>query len=149
MKCAVRRHYGCWEAHAGKLRWTHGTQTLRGLINTQKPRLAREVPEPETAGGWKNTGENVVYRHVLIATAGDEIRGYTSLWSDSAEPLCVSVSVYRGVVHAGLKRPCDPTQPKVGHLWTITVAFCKCIPNDLPSAFDNCAHLNQQNGKQQ
>ena len=62
--------------------------------------LAQEIPEPETADSWKNIGENIVYRHMLTATAGDEIWGDMILWFESAELLCLSVSVYRGVLHA-------------------------------------------------
>lgn len=61
--------------------------------------LAPEVPEPETASGWKNIGENTVYRHGHTATAGDEVWGKVSLWLN---PELVSVSGHIYSVHTGL-----------------------------------------------
>lgn len=51
---------------------------------------------------------------MLTATAGDEIWGDMILWFESAELLCLSVSVYRGVLHAGLRDPATQRSQKLG-----------------------------------
>lgn len=44
----------------------------------------------------------------------------------------------------------ETLRPNAAKRWALAKGHkcLLCVPNDLPSASDNCAHLNQQNGKQ-
>lgn len=74
------------------------TNPLRTKQHTETTFSSRS-PEPETANGWKNIGENAVYRHGRTATAGDEVWGKVSLWFNP-EQVPVSDHVYSA--HTGL-----------------------------------------------
>lgn len=62
-----------------------------------------------------------------------------------------SCQVFQLVSTAGWSTQGWDPETQCSQSWALMdgTAFCKRIPNNLPAAFDNCAHLNQQIGKQQ